>query len=382
MTRASDTARLLGAGGTLNGALSVDTITEKTSGNGVTIDSLNVKDGGIGGNQISGRRNIIINGDMRIAQRATSASSLSSGTSYDSIDMYKTQIVNAGTWTISQSTTAPTDQGFGYSLKMDCTAADTSLGADDFLVVQQVIEAQDLQYLKYGTSSAESITMSFWVRSNKTETFSIWLYADDNAKTISAPYTISSADTWEKKTITFAGDTASSITNDNGQGIRVYFVLAAGSNWTSGTTPTAWQSDSKAIRAPEQTANLADNTSNEWYVTGIQIEAGSQATPFEHRSLGEELKLCQRYYQIVGISFYDDVVSGRNYGANTGFPTQMRANPTVDSSSTLNNNNRFNSNALNAGIQVTTTSFLAHKTSISTSDAGYYIATANLKSEL
>ena len=139
MTRASDTARLLGAGGTLNGALSVDTITEKTSGNGVTIDSLNVKDGGIGGNQISGRRNIIINGDMRIAQRATSASSLSSGTSYDSIDMYKTQIVNAGTWTISQSTTAPTDQGFGYSLKMDCTAADTSLGADDLLVVQQVI---------------------------------------------------------------------------------------------------------------------------------------------------------------------------------------------------------------------------------------------------
>ena len=92
--------------------------------------------------------------------------------------------------------------------------------------------------------------------------------------------------------------------------------------------------------------------------------------------------MCQRYYQIVGISFYDDVVSGRNYGANTGFPTQMRANPTVDSSSTLNNNNRFNSNALNAGIQVTTTSFLAHKTSISTSDAGYYIATANLKSEL
>ncbi len=382
MTRASDTARLLGAGGTLNGALSVDTITEKTSGNGVTIDSLNIKDGGIGGNSISGRRNIIINGDMRIAQRATSASSLSSGTSYDSIDMYKTQIVNAGTWTISQSTTAPTDQGFGYSLKMDCTAADTSLGADDFLVVQQVIEAQDLQYLKYGTSSAESITMSFWVRSNKTETFSIWLYADDNSKTISAPYTISSADTWEKKTITFAGDTASSITNDNGQGIRVYFVLAAGSNWTSGTTPTTWQSDSKAIRAPEQTANLADNTSNEWYVTGIQIEAGSQATPFEHRSLGEELKLCQRYYQIVGISFYDDVVSGRNYGANTGFPTQMRASPTVDSSSTLNNNNRFNSNALNAGSQVTTTSFLAHKTSISTSDAGYYIATANLKSEL
>ena len=287
--------------------------------------------------QISGRRNIIINGDMRIAQRATSASSLSSGTSYDSIDRYKTQIVNAGTWTISQSSTAPTDQGFGNSLKMDCTAADTSLGADDFLVVQQVTEAQNLQYLKYGTSSAESITMSFWVRSNKTGTYSIWLFADDNSKTISAPYTISSADTWEKKTITFAGDTASSITNDNGQGIRVYFVLAAGSNWTSGTTPTTWQSDSKSIRAPEQTVNLADSTSNEWYVTGIQIEAGSQATPFEHRSLGEELALCQRYFHKQGGSAYYNIATITNYttGAMLGtvrHPVEMRAAPSVTKS--------------------------------------------------
>ena len=91
-------------------------------------------------------RNIIINGDMSIAQRGTSASSLSSGTSYDSIDRYKTQIVNAGTWTISQSTTVPTGQGFGYSLKMDCTTADTSLGADDFLVVQQVLFAHFYQH--------------------------------------------------------------------------------------------------------------------------------------------------------------------------------------------------------------------------------------------
>ena len=287
--------------------------------------------------QISGRRNIIINGDMRIVQRATSASSLSSGTSYDSIDRYKTQIVNAGTWTISQSSTAPTDQGFVNSLKMDCTAADTSLGADDFLVVQQVTEAQNLQYLKYGTSSAESITMSFWVRSNKTGTYSIWLFADDNSKTISAPYTISSADTWEKKTITFAGDTASSITNDNGQGIRVYFVLAAGSNWTSGTTPTTWQSDSKSIRAPEQTVNLADSTSNEWYVTGIQIEAGSQATPFEHRSLGEELALCQRYFHKQGGSAYYNIATITNYttGAMLGtvrHPVEMRAAPSVTKS--------------------------------------------------
>ena len=283
-------------------------------------------------------RNLIINGDMSIAQRSTSASSLSSGTSYDSIDRYKTQIVNAGTWTISQSTTVPTGQGFGYSLKMDCTTADTSLGADDFLVVQQVTEAQNLQYLKYGTSSAESITMSFWVRSNKTGTYSIWLFADDNSKTISAPYTISSADTWEKKTITFAGDTASSITNDSGQGIRVYFVLAAGSNWTSGSTPTTWQSDSKSIRAPEQTVNLADSTSNEWYVTGIQLEAGQTASEFEFLPVDVNLRRCQRYYFKQELRFFICARYNASTGASLGdfyFPTEMRATPTASTSGTF-----------------------------------------------
>ena len=275
-------------------------------------------------------RNLIINGDMSIAQRSTSASSLSSGASYDSIDRYKTQIVNAGTWTISQSTTVPTGQGFGYSLKMDCTTADTSLGADDFLVVQQVTEAQNLQYLKYGTSSAESITMSFWVRSNKTGTYSIWLFADDNSKTISAPYTISSADTWEKKTITFAGDTASSITNDSGQGIRVYFVLAAGSNWTSGSTPTTWQSDSKSIRAPEQTVNLADSTSNEWYVTGIQLEAGQTASEFEFLPFDVNYRRCCRYYKQVGGNI------------TTTAPEQIKNQYAGGTQSTFNNNVMFN----------------------------------------
>ena len=291
-------------------------------------------------------RNLIINGDMSIAQRGTSQASISSGTSYYTIDRYKTQVVNAGTWTQSQSTDVPSGQGFGYSLKMDCTTADTSLGADDFLVVQQVAEAQNLQYLKYGTSNAESITMSFWVKSNKTGTYSIWLFADDNNKTISAPYTISSADTWEKKTITFVGDTISSITNDNDQGIRVYFVLAAGSNWTSGTTPTTWQSDSKSIRAPEQTVNLADSTDNEWYITGVQLEAGTTASDFEFLPFDINYQRCKRYYQKTydygtapgtgienGWSWYgtDYNVSITSTFQSQGikFETQMRSSPSL-----------------------------------------------------
>jgi len=305
-------------------------------------------------------RNIIINGDMSIAQRGTSQASISSGTSYYTIDRYKTQVVNAGTWTQSQSTDVPSGQGFGYSLKMDCTTADTSLGADDFLVVQQVAEAQNLQYLKYGTSNAESITMSFWVKSNKTGTYSIWLFADDNNKTISAPYTISSADTWEKKTITFVGDTISSITNDNDQGIRVYFVLAAGSNWTSGTTPTTWQSDSKSIRAPEQTVNLADSTDNEWYITGIQLEAGQTASEFEFLPVDVNLQRCQRYYflkasgssQDLGIATY---YTNNDLRGSFGFPITMRATPTLEVETTTDGYDfrrnsgvdRFNEFALN-----------------------------------
>jgi len=278
-------------------------------------------------------RNIIINGDMSIAQRGTSQASISSGTSYYTIDRYKTQVVNAGTWTQSQSTDVPSGQGFGYSLKMDCTTADTSLGADDFLVVQQVAEAQNLQYLKYGTSNAESITMSFWVKSNKTGTYSIWLFADDNNKTISAPYTISSADTWEKKTITFVGDTISSITNDNDQGIRVYFVLAAGSNWTSGTTPTTWQSDSKSIRAPEQTVNLADSTDNEWYITGVQLEAGTTASDFEFLPVDVNLQRCQRYFQSIGGVNDASIASGMTQNSSGStftihYITTMRSAPT------------------------------------------------------
>ena len=171
-------------------------------------------------------RNIIINGDMSLAQRATSTSSIT-GNGYHTIDRYNTNLGGAGTWTQSQSTTVPSGQGFATSLKMDCTTADGSLSASDYLYIEQNIEGQNLQYLKKGTSSAESTTLSFWVRSNKTGTYIASIKDNDNTRMINQSYTISSADTWEKKTITYAGDTTGTLDNDNATSFRLILWLAS-----------------------------------------------------------------------------------------------------------------------------------------------------------
>ena len=242
---------------------------------------------------------IIINGDMSIAQRGTSVSSITTG-GYKTLDRFNIDINSAGTWTMSQSTTVPSGQGFATSLKMDCTTADASLSASDYLIVRTLLEGQNLQQLKFGTSSAESLTLSFWVRSNKTGTYAVWFYADVGNKSFSKTYTIDSADTWEKKTITINGDTASSFSNNNSIGLRINWYLASGTTYTSGTLPTNWQTDSNGDRAVGQ-VNLADNTANEWYITGVQLEVGeytsSTLPPFQHESFGDNLARCQRYLE-------------------------------------------------------------------------------------
>jgi len=260
-------------------------------------------------------RNIIINGDMSIAQRSTSASSITA-TSYNTIDRMKTNLSGLGTWTQSQSTNVPTAQGFSKSLKMDCTTADASPSAGDVLAIKHIIEGQNLQYLKKGTSSAESLTCSFWVKSNKTGTYICELQDTDNSRTISKSYTISSADTWEKKTITFAGDTSGTLNNDNGGSLELNFWLGAGSNFTSGTLQTSWGSQTNANRVVGQ-VNLADSTSNEWYITGVQLEAGQVASDFEFLPFDVNYKRCQRYYQRIQGSTSDEVAIGMGYSDTT-----------------------------------------------------------------
>jgi len=280
-------------------------------------------------------KNIIINGDMNIAQRSTSASSITSG-GYHACDRWKEDMTSAGTWTISQSTTVPTGQGFATSLKMDCTTANGSLSANSELMVQQRLEGQMLQYLKKGTSDAVSTTLSFWVRSNKTGTYICELQDVDNTRQISKSYTISSADTWEKKTITFPGDTTGALDNNNARSLDCSFYLAAGSDLSSGTLSTTWTAKTDANRAVGQ-VNLADSTSNEWYVTGVQLEAGTTASDFEFLPVDVNFTRCQRYYyvhatndQVLGIMWWYQ--SGVN---NTimHFPIMMRTNPSVTATS-------------------------------------------------
>jgi hypothetical protein len=201
---------------------------------------------------------------------------------------------SVGTWTVTQSTDVPTAQGFATSFKLDCTTADGSLGSGDILQFQQRIEGQNLQYLLKGTSSAKSLTLSFWTKSNKTGTYIAEFRDRSNNRTISQSYTISSANTWEKKTLTYAGDTTGVLANTNANILQLNLWLAAGSNYSSGTLATSWGTRTDANRAVGQ-VNLADSTSNEWYITGVQLEAGASASDFEFLPVDVNLQRCQRY---------------------------------------------------------------------------------------
>ena len=322
----------------------VTTVTSVKVGAAVTISESGIEASGIGitcaninGTQIGGRRNLIINGAMQVAQRGTSQASITSS-GYYNIDRYRTAL-NTGTVTTSQSTDVPTGEGFSKSFKVDVTTADTSLSGTNFLHVQQSIEGQNLQGLAYGTSGAKTITLSFFVRSNKTGIYCISLEKTDNTRyDYTAEYTINSADTWEKKIITIAPDSnikaaAGAIDNDNGKGFNLKFCLAAGGDRDNGTNNT-WNTGTN--HSTSNQVNLLDSTSNEWYLTGVQLEVGSQATSFEHRSYGDELALCQRYYyrQVAGDNeFFRGMamadVDGNSIELNSPFPTTMRIAPTA-----------------------------------------------------
>ena len=278
-------------------------------------------------------RNIFVNGGARVAQRGTSATGIT-GSAYQTVDQFKTSIASLGTWTVTQETDAPA--GFANSLKMDCTTADASPASGDVCAIDTYVEAQDLQVLEYGSSSAVAATLSFYVKSNKTGSGTVSILQPDNSsRCINVSYTISSANTWERKTISLPADASGVINNDNGRGLGIEFWLNSGSTYSGGSAQATWGSLNNSIR---NFANLGigGSTDDYWMITGVQLELGEEATPFEHRSFGDELVRCQRYFQVIcQYATMAGTTNGSSQVANVGvsLATSMRAAPTASSTS-------------------------------------------------
>ena len=240
-------------------------------------------------------KNIIINGGMDISQRGTSFTGLTNGSSDYTVDRFRFNESGSMTsvFTFSQDTDVPSGQGFAKSLKIQNTTAGSGHNVIEAI---QYIEAQNLQYLKFGTSSAESLTLSFWVKCSETGTGNIALYNLDSTRMIAKNYTISSANTWEKITLTFPGDTSGSFNNDNGAGLAVFIPIAAAGSYNTGT-PGSWGSYSDGLRGAGMTIDLTNSTSDNIYITGLQLEAGTTASDFEFLPVDVNLERCQRYFE-------------------------------------------------------------------------------------
>ena len=300
-------------------SIAVNAITDANAGNTTTINGVTPNSANVIG------KNLVINGAMQIAQRGTSTTGVTSA-GYHAVDRFLENFLGLGTWTVSQDTDAP--DGFSNSLKLACTTADASPAASDRVNIQYRIEGQTLQQLAKGTASAKSVTLSFWVKSNKTGNMQVNFVDNDNARTIGNTVTINSASTWEKKSITFAGDTSGAFVNDNNLSAIVQWWLDSGSDFSSGSVPTSWQATNAINNNAGGTLALGDSTSNYINITGVQLEAGSSATEFEHRPYGTELQLCQRYYQLGGSGASGQVDSTTTVRAvGLPFPVAMRSTP-------------------------------------------------------
>ena len=246
--------------------------------------------------QIGGRRNIVYNGAMNIAQRSTSLTGQGAyPAGYLTVDRWKFVTNNsAGRFTVTQE--AITDlPGFLNCTKLDCTTADTSIASGEYLMFSQYFEGQDVQQLKKGTSEAEKVTVSFYVKGNANATYTCELFDSDNTRQNGQEFSVTTS--WNRVSLTYDGDTTGAFDDDNTVSLRLFIWLHAGSDYTGGTfTSNSWHTTDNQRIGDNQTS-FYDSTDRTFFITGVQIEVGSQATPFEHRSFGEELALCQRYFE-------------------------------------------------------------------------------------
>ena len=262
--------------------LKVNTINASTSGQAVDVDIKNPKS----------FRNKVINGGMLVNQRGNQSSVT---TSVYGLDRFKVQEAADVTYDINQSTDTP--DGFGNSFHIDIQGAQASPSASHFMQLMTALEGFDVQDFAKGTSGAKQYTVSFYVKTNVTGNYALQI-TDDNSRSCSQLYTVSDTN-WNRYTVTFPADTTGAIDNDNSEGLRLTWHLLVGTDRSSGTMNTTWAATTTANIAAGQNANVASSTSNNWYITGVQLEVGSVATDFEFRSFAEELQLCKRYCQVL-----------------------------------------------------------------------------------
>ena len=289
--------------------------------------------------QYTGFKNRIINGAMVIDQRNAGASVNPSTGAY-TLDRWDGGGVHDGVFGFQQVSDAPA--GFVNSFKATVSTADASLSSTQYARFGQMIEGLNLSDFAWGTASATSITLSFWVKSSLTGTFGGYVTNSAENRAYVFSYTINAANTFEYKTVTIAGDTSGTWLTTNGIGLRMYFSLGAGSSKVG--TAGSW--GSTLYLAPTGQTNVLATISNTWQITGVQLEKGSTATSFDYRPYGTELALCQRYFQQIGKINSDNfpIIQGyttatTNFSVPLPFPVTMRTTPTatVTGSWTLGN---------------------------------------------
>jgi hypothetical protein len=268
-------------------------------------------------------KNRIINGDMRIDQRNAGASVSYSFTTAYSLDRWRVRTDSDGIVSVQQVSDAPT--GFVNSLKTTVTTIDSSLGASQSYFLSQLIEGNNIADLDWGLSTAKTVTLSFWVKSSVTGTFGGSLENSAENRAYPFTYAISSANTWEQKSVTINGDTTGTWLTTNGVGIRLNFGWGVGS--TLSGTANAWAAAD--YRSATGATNLMATLSATWQITGVQLEQNTSATPFERRLYNQELANCQRYYfndftNCQGSFYSSSAIVGTNR-----LPVTMRALPSV-----------------------------------------------------
>ena len=339
-----------------------------------------------------GRRNLIINGAMQVFQRGSSVNTHNAF----AVDRFQLQLDSTDQLAISLNQDSDAPAGYSYSSKITINTAETAIASDEKALIRTCLEGNTIAHLGWGTSDAEAVNLSFWVKSSATGTYSavlVWGSSGANQRSYTGQYTINTANTWERKTISVPADTDGtySLETGTGRGIQIRWTFGAGSAETTGTA-NAWASvNTSGASTDDEFITTANAT---WQITGVQLEVGSVATPFEHRSYGEELALCQRYFfRSQGTEAYTAHGLGANFDGDTSdlfihYPVPMRARPDITFSGTVSFHRGAgtNTNVTNMGDAggSTTCSFIRcdHGNVFTTGDAVYCINNNDASGEI